>query len=828
MGPKIFDSLGKGSLEIYEDRSGEKNVLLTLEKPNRLNQVRTCIDIFNSQQLSEARKVILSPHTGNEPILTFGKSVNMITDNYIYKKILEERAKAERGDATSWRLWRSSDEDAEMMRRNEEDIAEQERVMAENPEDFNVEAPAAAQTEAPDHVDTMQVDAPAAAQIEVQPEVPPPESVRDENSEDRTGNPEDFYADEPMQVDAPAAAQVEVQPPQAEVPPPQAEVQAEVPPPQAEVQVQVPPPQTEVSPPPPQPAFFSRNGKGRADAVPPDFGGGEAADGHVAKKARVSEPDDGMSMISEPDVGEGAAGPSGLGLGDAQASSVPPPPGAAGAQAEAVPQAPPQGAAGNIAQVAAVPRAQAPKNNDGQKTFQQSQKWVLDIFHDDIHKTDKTKLLKMVQRPRATVSTYWTNIFESLNPGVVKWLEKQKRPQNRPMWINLIKDFEKFAQERKEQAAKTNEVRKQRRLAAEQAAQEERLANARAAEEERLRVRRAEKEQRLAKRKEAEDAKRKEAEDAKRAEEAAAAKAAEEERQRVANAENERQRVADAAEEPQRMLAAQRLAGERNAMEELAAEQRLARAAEDERKQAEERQRLADVQAENERKQAADVQAAEEELAAEHRRLVENERQRVANEQAAEDERQRVANEQAAEDERQRVANEQAAEDERQRVAERAAEEEQQHLADEKARREMAEQEEAEKRLDADKEDERRAAEQQNNNNMEDDGREVCGENNMEGGAGGDNNMEGRGAGVPTAEIINYITNARMDERTVAKEFMREIERRTELERDMRIKAERDFEREWARSERLEANNKELMAGQAKLIGSLCAWMERH
>ena len=214
MEPGIFKPIGARSLEMYENTSGAMSVLLILDKQKRVNQVETCIKEWNSGQLSDARKVILSPDPGNDEILTFGRSVNMITDNYIYKKIFQERVKWHRGEPTSWRIWRASDEAVGMMRRVEEDMAVQERVMAENPEDFYAEEPMQL-----DAADPMEVDA------EVQVQVPPPQAE---------APPPPQAEAQPLVVQAQAEVQAEVQ---VEVPPPQAEAQAEVqPPPQAEVQ----------------------------------------------------------------------------------------------------------------------------------------------------------------------------------------------------------------------------------------------------------------------------------------------------------------------------------------------------------------------------------------------------------------------------------------------------------------------------------------------------------------------------------------------------------------------------------------------------------------
>ena len=110
--PKVFESIGLRSLQMMEDPHGEKYALITLHKPRRTQQVLPCITDWNFHQLGDAKVIQLSPHPGNDEIITFGKGMDTMANHYVYKTIMAEKEKAARGESHTYREWISADHSA--------------------------------------------------------------------------------------------------------------------------------------------------------------------------------------------------------------------------------------------------------------------------------------------------------------------------------------------------------------------------------------------------------------------------------------------------------------------------------------------------------------------------------------------------------------------------------------------------------------------------------------------------------------------------------------------------------------------------------------------
>ena len=102
---KAFASIGIKSLKMMEDSHGEKLALISLDKPKRASQVQDCITDWNLYQLGDANAIHLTPHSGNQEIITFGKSSETMTNHYIYKMIMDEREKSLRGETSTYVEW---------------------------------------------------------------------------------------------------------------------------------------------------------------------------------------------------------------------------------------------------------------------------------------------------------------------------------------------------------------------------------------------------------------------------------------------------------------------------------------------------------------------------------------------------------------------------------------------------------------------------------------------------------------------------------------------------------------------------------------------------
>lgn len=94
---------------MMEDPHGEKYALLSLTKPKRVHQVHDCIAEWNLHQLGDAKAIQLTPHPGNDDIITFGKTSDTMANHYVYKTITDEQHKSECGESHTYREW-SSDE----------------------------------------------------------------------------------------------------------------------------------------------------------------------------------------------------------------------------------------------------------------------------------------------------------------------------------------------------------------------------------------------------------------------------------------------------------------------------------------------------------------------------------------------------------------------------------------------------------------------------------------------------------------------------------------------------------------------------------------------
>ena len=101
--PNVFDPIGLRSLEMCEDSHQEKYVMITLLQPKRVNQVKACLDDYNMYQRSDKQKIVLSGL--DEEIVTFGKGVDTVKNNHIYKRIMAERVKAQGDGPHTWSIW---------------------------------------------------------------------------------------------------------------------------------------------------------------------------------------------------------------------------------------------------------------------------------------------------------------------------------------------------------------------------------------------------------------------------------------------------------------------------------------------------------------------------------------------------------------------------------------------------------------------------------------------------------------------------------------------------------------------------------------------------
>jgi hypothetical protein len=92
---------------MMEDNHKEKYALISVNRPKRANQVLHCITDWNFHQLSDTKTIQLTPHPGNEDIITFGKTSDTMFNHYIYKKIMEEQERSLRGESSTYREWSS-------------------------------------------------------------------------------------------------------------------------------------------------------------------------------------------------------------------------------------------------------------------------------------------------------------------------------------------------------------------------------------------------------------------------------------------------------------------------------------------------------------------------------------------------------------------------------------------------------------------------------------------------------------------------------------------------------------------------------------------------
>ena len=130
-------------MELTTDGHGLHYALVCTSTPKRVNQLMDCICEWNTHQLSG---INLQAMPDCPEIVTFTKKETHMK-HFIVKRIFADRDKAAKELESMYRLWTvdSSDERFHSLlpqshvSREEQDIHEQERVMAENPRDFNQE-----------------------------------------------------------------------------------------------------------------------------------------------------------------------------------------------------------------------------------------------------------------------------------------------------------------------------------------------------------------------------------------------------------------------------------------------------------------------------------------------------------------------------------------------------------------------------------------------------------------------------------------------------------------------------------------------------------------
>ena len=139
----MLSNLDVKKMELTTDGHGLHYALVCTSTPKRVNQLMDCIREWNTHQLSG---IHLQAMPDCPEIVTFTKKETHMK-HFIVKRIFADRDKAAKELESMYRLWTidSSNERFHSLlpqshvSREEQDIHEQERVMAENPRDFNQE-----------------------------------------------------------------------------------------------------------------------------------------------------------------------------------------------------------------------------------------------------------------------------------------------------------------------------------------------------------------------------------------------------------------------------------------------------------------------------------------------------------------------------------------------------------------------------------------------------------------------------------------------------------------------------------------------------------------